>query len=189
MYANQSIKLTVNGATVERSVPGDQRLLDFLREELYLTGAKDGCSVGVCGLCTVLVDGLALSACLMPAITAQERDIWTIEGISALADEREGSNGVRLRPTLMREVQRAFLECEGLQCGICTPGQVMTAYALLAERADPTTEEIREYMAGNLCRCTGYQSIVQAIELAATRWRLASSTSATAAGSSAAATR
>ncbi len=157
---NKKIKFRVNGKRHEVEVPTNRMLIDCLRYDLGLTGTKEGCSVGVCGACTVLMDGDMISSCITLAVMVDGHELTTVEGLAKNGD--------------LNPVQKSFIQYGGFQCGICTPGQVMTAYALLTERADPTTEEIREYMAGNLCRCTGYQSIVQAIELAATRWRPAS---------------
>lgn len=166
------VNLMINGQAVSREIPSGQLLLDFLREELDLTGSKEACGVGVCGLCTVLVDGVTISACLLPAAMAEGCNVWTIEGITALQELPEG---VELPegapdPALMREVQSAFIECEGMQCGICTSGQVMSAYALLSENPNPNEPEIRHFMSGNLCRCTGYESILNSIKLASERW-------------------
>ena len=127
-------------------------LLDVLRDHLLLTGTKEGCAVGVCGLCSVLVDGTLVSGCLVPAAAAVGREIATVEGLA---------DGGELTP-----VQDAFIEHGGFQCGICTPGQVVAATALLRENAAPTDYEIREWMGGNLCRCTGYQQIVEAVAAA-----------------------
>lgn len=148
------IAFTVNGQQREVVTAPARPVLDVLRQDLALTGTKEGCSVGVCGACSVLVDGRLMSACLIPVGMVQGRELTTVEG---LADE-DG----RLSP-----VQQAFLECGGFQCGICTPGQVVAATALLAECPAPTPEQVREWMMGNLCRCTGYYSIVSAVLKAA----------------------
>ena len=148
-----SITLTVNGK--QRTVTTDPRrpLLDVLREDLKLTGPKYGCGEGQCRACTVLVSGRPVTSCLAPVAAAKGREIVTIEGLA-----QDG----RLHP-----IQQAFIDYGGFQCGICTPGQIMAAKALLDVNANPTEEEIREWMMGNLCRCTGYykilESIVQAI--------------------------
>lgn len=134
-----------------------KRVVDILRDDLGLTGTKIGCEIGVCGACTVLLDGLPVSACLTLAFQANGRDLRTIEGLAS---------GDPLHP-----VQAAFLETGGFQCGFCTPGQIMAAVALLEHTPSPTTEEIVTAMSGNLCRCTGYYRIVAAIELAAKRMR------------------
>jgi carbon-monoxide dehydrogenase small subunit len=151
--------LTVNGAQVTRRVAARTHLVDFLREELGLTGSHIGCEHGVCGACTVRVDGKIVRGCLMLAAQANGRRVDTIEGLS---DSGE-----------IAELQRAFLEHNALQCGFCTPGMLMAAQDLVRQRPDATREEIREYMSGNYCRCTGYQAIVDAIEsaLAARRRR------------------
>jgi aerobic carbon-monoxide dehydrogenase small subunit len=124
-----------------------------LRDDLGLTGTKEGCSIGVCGACSVLVGGELLSACLLPAVFADGGSVTTVEGLA---------NGDALSP-----LQDAFIREGGFQCGICTPGQLIAATALLAERPRPTEAEIRDWMMGNLCRCTGYQGIVRAIKTAA----------------------
>jgi aerobic-type carbon monoxide dehydrogenase small subunit (CoxS/CutS family) len=121
-----------------------------LREDLGLTGTKEGCGVGVCGACSILVDGRLMSACLVPVGDVADREVTTIEGLA-------GEDG-ELTP-----VQASFLRCGAFQCGICTPGQVVAATALLAERPEPSAEDVREWMTGNLCRCTGYYSIVAAV--------------------------
>ena len=126
-----------------------KRLLDVLREELSLTGTKEGCGEGECGACSVIVDGEVINSCLVPVCQVQDCTILTVEGLA-----RDG----RLDP-----LQRAFLECGGAQCGICTPGMLIAARALLDENADPTRDEIKEAIAGNLCRCTGYVKIIDAI--------------------------
>lgn len=150
--------LTVNGREREIVTSPARPVLDVLRQDLGLTGTKEGCSVGVCGACSVLVDGRLMSACLVPVGMVAGREITTVEG---LPDE-DG----RLSP-----VQQAFLRCGGFQCGICTPGQVIAATALLAENPQPDAEQVRDWMMGNLCRCTGYYSIVSAVLEAAAAGR------------------
>ncbi|WAH37072.1 (2Fe-2S)-binding protein [Alicyclobacillus dauci] len=166
----EEIELHVNGERISARVETGQLLLDFLRDHLHLTGTKEACSIGICGLCTVLVNGKSVSSCLMPAVFANGAHVFTAEGLQAVMDRDVIPDGSP-DPGLWKIVQEAFVECEGLQCGICTPGQVMSAVSLLNENSDPTEEEVRHFMAGNLCRCTGYQSIVRAILLAAKRWR------------------
>jgi carbon-monoxide dehydrogenase small subunit len=151
------IRFTVNGEPREVTVPTYRTLLDCLRYDLDLTGSKEGCGVGVCGACTVLLDGEMVSSCIALAVFADGREVTTIEG---LADDE------RLHP-----VQQAFMDFGGFQCGICTSGQVMAAKALLDAIPQPTDTDIREWMLGNLCRCTGYYKIVESVRAAAERSR------------------
>ena len=130
----------------------DRRLIDVLRDDLGATGTKEGCSIGVCGSCSVLVGGELLSACLLPAVFVDGRDVTTVEGLA---------HGAELSP-----LQDAFIRQGGFQCGICTPGQLIAATALLAAHPRPSDDEIREWMMGNLCRCTGYHGITRAIKSA-----------------------
>jgi aerobic-type carbon monoxide dehydrogenase small subunit (CoxS/CutS family) len=148
-----AIALTINGAPVELEAAPDRRLLDVLRDDLGLTGTKSGCEIGVCGACSVIVDGRLQSACLLLVGLLEGRSVVTIEGLGT--------------PDEPSPVQRAFVEAGGFQCGICTPGQVVAATALLDEVEAPSDETIRRWMAGNLCRCTGYASIVESVRLAA----------------------
>jgi aerobic carbon-monoxide dehydrogenase small subunit len=157
------VRLRVNGREVEARIRTDDLLLDFLRERLGLTGTKESCGVGVCGACTVLVDGRPVSSCLLLTVLVRDRDVWTVEGLAERGEE-EGPSGKAPR---FRDVRRAFLDQEGLQCGICTPGVVVSAYALLQKIPRPTDEEIADWMAGSLCRCTGYHSIMRSIRAAA----------------------
>jgi len=152
-----NIRLTVNGTTVERVVDAETRLLDLLREDLQLTGTKEGCGEGECGACTVLMDGRPVNSCLVLAAQADGTEILTIEGVAA---------GDELHP-----IQQAFVDTGGVQCGFCTPGFIVSVYALLHETPDPTDDEIRTALEGNLCRCTGYEKIVDAVRLAARRMR------------------
>lgn len=145
--------ITVNGRLRTVSVPPMKRLLDVLREDLNLTGTKEGCGEGECGACSVIVDGLVINSCLVPVCQVNGASVLTVEGLA-----RDG----RLDP-----LQQAFLECGGAQCGICTPGMLIAARALLDQSAHPSREEIKVAIAGNLCRCTGYVRIIDAIERAA----------------------
>jgi carbon-monoxide dehydrogenase small subunit len=148
------IRFTVNGEPRELTVSPDRLLVDVLRNELGLTGTKEGCSVGVCGVCSVLVDGEVVSACLWPAVRIHGEAVVTVEGLAA----PDGT---------LSAVQDAFIRHGGIQCGICTPGQVVTATALLAEHPQPDERTVREWMTGNLCRCTGYYGIVASVLAAA----------------------
>ena len=150
-----TFRFTVNGSPVEVEAAGTRRLLDVLREDLALTGTKEGCGEGECGACSVLVDGAVVDACLVPVSQADGTQVRTVEGLA-----EPGTLGV---------LQQAFLETGGAQCGICTPGMLMAGEAFLASGADPTEDAIREAIAGNLCRCTGYTKIIEAIALAAER--------------------
>ena len=146
----------LNGLRRQLSVPAHRLLIDLLRDDLGLTGTKEGCSVGVCGACSVLVDGEVLSACLLPAIFIAGTQVTTIEGLAP--DEQH-----------LSPLQDAFIRHGGFQCGICTPGQIIAATALLQQHPRPTEDEVRHWMMGNLCRCTGYTKIIEAIALAAER--------------------
>jgi aerobic carbon-monoxide dehydrogenase small subunit len=152
--SSHSIKLTVNGEEHEIDAPARRLLADLLRDDLNLTGTKRGCETGICGACTVLVDGKAVKSCLLLALQVRSRQVETIEGL-------HGING-SLHP-----IQQAFLEHGGLQCGYCTPGFIMMTKALLARTPRPTAQEVRAGLSGNLCRCTGYQGIVDSILAAA----------------------
>jgi len=147
--AKQEISLTVNGGARTIHTYPMARLLDVLREELNLTGAKEGCGEGECGSCSVLMDGLLINSCLIPALQASRTNILTIEGLA---------NNDRLHP-----VQKAFLECGAAQCGICTPGMILAAVHLLEKTPRPSLDQIREGLSGNLCRCTGYLQIFEAV--------------------------
>ena len=147
------VTVQVNGVERELQPPPMKRLLDVLREDLRLTGTKEGCGEGECGACSVIVDGEVINSCLVPVCQVNGSTILTVEGLA-----RDG----RLDP-----LQQAFLECGGAQCGICTPGMLIAARALLDGSAHPSRDEIKEAIAGNLCRCTGYVKIIDAIEQAA----------------------
>ncbi|PZN07013.1 MAG: carbon monoxide dehydrogenase [Bacillota bacterium] len=151
------IKVTVNGVTYEREVEPRRLLAYFLREELGLTGTHIGCDTTSCGACTVILDGRPVKSCTVFAVQADGSEIMTVEGLA-----RDG----QLHP-----LQKGFWDQHGLQCGYCTPGMLMTAYALLQRNPNPTEEEIRFAISGNLCRCTGYQNIVKAIQQAAAELR------------------
>jgi carbon-monoxide dehydrogenase small subunit len=148
-----TVRLTVNDRSVESAVPPRRSLADFLREDLGLTGTHVGCEHGVCGACTVLLDGRTARACLLFAAQLEGARVTTIEGLTA----EDG----------LSPLQTAFRACGALQCGFCTPGMIVTAHELLAENPTPTREQIREALAGNLCMCTGYVNIVRAVEQAA----------------------
>jgi carbon-monoxide dehydrogenase small subunit len=150
-----TIRMRVNGKDYTVDVPSQRLLIDCLRYDLGLTGTKEGCSVGVCGACTVLVDGQVISSCLTLAVLADGKEVITVEGLA-----HEG----KLHP-----VQQSFIDYGGFQCGICTPGMVVAAKALLDENPDPTDDDIKDWMMGNLCRCTGYYKIIESIRGAATR--------------------
>jgi carbon-monoxide dehydrogenase small subunit len=154
-----SFRFTVNGEVAEVRVAGSRRLLDVLREDLGLTGTKEGCGEGECGACSVLLDGEVVDACLVPVSQVEGAAITTVEGLAPAGT--------------LNSLQQAFLETGGAQCGICTPGMLMAGEAFLASGAEATDENIREAIAGNLCRCTGYTKIVEAIALAAERRRRA----------------
>lgn len=147
------VRLTVNGREIEAETDAQTRLLDLLREDLHLTGTKEGCGEGECGACTVLLDGRAVNSCLVLAPQVDGKDVLTIEGLA---------NGADLHP-----IQRAYVEKGAVQCGFCTPGFIMSTYALLKKVSTPTDEEILTALEGNLCRCTGYTKIVEAVRYAA----------------------
>jgi len=152
-----SYRFFVNGDPVEVEVPGMRRLLDVLREDLALTGTKEGCGEGECGACSVLLDGAVVDSCLVPVCQVDGTSVRTVEGLGT--------------PAQLNDLQAAFLETGGAQCGICTPGMLMAAEAFLAAGERATDDSIREAIAGNLCRCTGYTKIVEAIAQAAERRR------------------
>jgi carbon-monoxide dehydrogenase small subunit len=148
-----TITVTVNGAAYQRTVEPRMLLSDFLRHELGLTGTHVGCEHGVCGICTILLDGESVRSCLMFAIQAEGHEVRTVEDLGTVEN--------------MHPLQEAFHEAHGLQCGFCTPGFLMTLVPFLEQNPSPTEEEIREAISGNLCRCTGYQKIIESVKLAA----------------------
>ena len=152
-----NVTVTVNGTRYERAVAPRLLLSDFLRHELGLTGTHVGCEHGVCGTCTVLLDGQSVRSCLMFAVQADGHEILTVEGLGTMDD--------------LHPLQEAFREAHGVQCGFCAPGILMTLLPFLEENPDPSEKEIREAISGNLCRCTGYQHIVDAAKLAAEKMR------------------
>lgn len=160
-----SYRFTVNATPVEVDVPGMRRLLDVLREELALTGTKEGCGEGECGACTVLLDGAPVDSCLVPVCQVGGTDLRTVEGLAGPATSTAATANVAPVPVL-DPLQAAFLTAGGAQCGICTPGMLMAARAYLDAGGGPDEDAIREAIAGNLCRCTGYTKIVEAIALA-----------------------
>jgi carbon-monoxide dehydrogenase small subunit len=149
----KTITVTVNGESHTRKVACNKTLLSFLREDLHLTGTKEGCGEGECGACTVIMNGKPVNSCLVLAVEADGSEVLTIEGLS-----REGS---------LHPIQEAFIRFQGVQCGFCTPGMIMSAKALLDKNPHPTEDEIKDAIAGNLCRCTGYRPIIDAIKYAA----------------------
>jgi aerobic carbon-monoxide dehydrogenase small subunit len=150
-----TIRMRVNGKDYTADVPSQRLLIDCLRYDLGLTGTKEGCSVGVCGACTVVMGGVLVSSCLTLAVLADGKEITTVEGLA-----QDG----KLHP-----VQQAFIDYGGFQCGICTPGMVVAAKALLDQNQNPSDDDIKDWMMGNLCRCTGYYKIIESIRGAATR--------------------
>lgn len=156
MSALLPVRVTVNGLVYERQVEARLLLSDFLRHELGLTGTHVGCEHGVCGACTILFDGQPTRSCLTLAVQVHEHDLTTVEGLAPSATE-------------LHPLQQAFVDAHGLQCGFCTPGILLTLLPFLQDNPDPSETEIREAISGNLCRCTGYQHIVDAAKLAAKR--------------------
>jgi len=148
------LKMTVNNKNVETEIEPYARLLDVLRDKFGFTGVKEGCGIGECGACTIIMNGKKVNSCLILAAQAQGSEILTIEGI----ENPDGS---------MHPVQEAFLEKGAVQCGFCTPGMVISSYQLLNENPDPSDNEIKEAISGNLCRCTGYKQIINAVHMAA----------------------
>jgi carbon-monoxide dehydrogenase small subunit len=144
------VKFTLNGKKTSIETSPDKRLVDLLREDLKLTGTKKGCSIGECGVCTVLLDGKAVNSCLILAVQINDCDIITVEGLQ--------------KEEILHPLQKNFLKYGAVQCGFCTPGMLLSAYALLQENKNPTEKEIKEVIAGNLCRCTGYKQIISAVQ-------------------------
>lgn len=156
--ADHLVAFTLNGEETTARVPPHRTLVELLREELDLRGTTQGCGVGVCGCCTVLVDGDMVSSCLELAVNVDGAEVWTVEG---LADMHDGDG--------LHPVQEAFQEKEGFQCGYCTPGMLMSAAALLRDVPDPGREDVETYLSENICRCTGYEPIVESVHAAAQR--------------------
>jgi carbon-monoxide dehydrogenase small subunit len=152
------ITFTLNGSNVTATVEGHYRLIDILRGQLRHTGTKEGCGKGECGACTVIVDGRAVNACLYPALEAEDKHVTTIEGLRGPDNE-------------LSPIQQAFVDSGAIQCGFCTPGMIMSAKALLDRNPDPDEDAIRDALLGNLCRCTGYVQIVEAVRKAAVMLR------------------
>jgi aerobic carbon-monoxide dehydrogenase small subunit len=163
------IELVVNGERTQATVPARRLLVDFLRDDLNLTGTKRGCETGICGACTVLVEGRAVKSCLSLAVQAKGRRVQTVEGLAGEGWAGEGAVGQGLGvpsvndASALHPLQESFMRCGGLQCGYCTPGFLMSACALLAKNPQPNEQEVRAGLAGNLCRCTGYSQIVHAV--------------------------
>lgn len=151
--SSHRIECTVNGEAQSVEVPASRMLSDFLRDDVYLTGTKRGCETGVCGACSVLLDGEVVKSCLLLAVQVNGREITTVEGLA---------QGDELHP-----LQKSFMECGGLQCGYCTPGMIMASCDLLKNSPTPSVDEVRRGLSGNLCRCTGYTQIVESIMHAA----------------------
>jgi carbon-monoxide dehydrogenase small subunit len=154
----QTLSMKLNGEEVTLQVRPSAMLVEVLRDQLELTGTKVACGEGECGACTVLLDGKPVNSCLVPALKAQGREVMTVEGLASLGE--------------LHPLQKAFVEHGAVQCGYCTPGMLMSAKALLDHNPNPTEDEIRLAISGNLCRCTGYAKIVEAIQAASQGWRL-----------------
>lgn len=153
--AKYNLNFTLNDEPATVAVEADDRLIDVLRDRLLLTGTKQGCGEGECGACTILLDGLPVNSCLVPALKAQGKTVTTIEGLA---------QGDTLHP-----LQESFLEAGAVQCGFCTPGMILSAKALLDHKKNPSDEEIKLALSGNICRCTGYVQIIEAVKIAATK--------------------
>lgn len=147
--SHHAITVTVNGRLVHADVPARRMLSDFLRHDLHLTGTKRGCETGVCGACSIMLDGELVKSCLLLAVHVDGANIMTVEGLA---------DGDTLHP-----LQESFMHCGGLQCGYCTPGMLMASYALLQDNPSPTVEEVQQGLNGNLCRCTGYTQIIESV--------------------------
>jgi carbon-monoxide dehydrogenase small subunit len=154
--AKLDVELTVNGEKYNLKVGSQERLLDTIRKQLKLTGTKEGCSVGECGACTVILDNKAVNSCMVLTAQVDGSQIITVEGL-------ENKSG-------LHPLQKAFIEKQAIQCGFCTPGMLMSALALIKENPQPSKEEIKTALEGNLCRCTGYQQIIEAVEAAVEEW-------------------
>jgi len=150
-----NLSFTLNGETATVEIEADDRLIDVLRDRLLLTGTKQGCGEGECGTCTVLLDGIPVNSCLIPAMKVQGKTVTTIEGLA---------QGDTLHP-----LQESFLEAGAVQCGFCTPGMILSAKALLDHKKNPTDEDIKLALSGNICRCTGYVQIIEAVKIAAAK--------------------
>jgi len=159
MTAKQKVRVKINGVAYEREVEPRLTLVDFLRHELHLLGTHVGCEHGVCGLCNVLLDGKAVRSCLMLAVQADGASLTTVEG---LRDRATGD---------LHPIQQAFVDAHGQQCGFCTPGFLMSTLELLRDNPDPSEDDIKDALGGNLCRCTGYEAIMKSVRLAAERIR------------------
>ncbi len=157
MTTVQKVNVTVNGINYEREVENRRSLADFIRQDLHLGGTHLGCEHGVCGACSILLDGKAVRACLMLAVQVDGAELTTIEGL------RDAQSG-KLHP-----IQQAFVEEHGLQCGFCTPGFIISTVELLADNPSPSDEQIKDALGGNLCRCTGYETILRSVRLASAR--------------------
>ena len=153
---NKKISFILNGTEITLQLQNHMRLIDLLRDRLHHTGTKEGCGEGECGACTVIVDGQAVNACLYPAYEIEGKNILTIEGL------RDKDNTLSI-------IQQAFVDSGGIQCGFCSPGMIMSTKALLDENSNPTDDEIREALVGNLCRCTGYVQIIESVKNASTK--------------------
>lgn len=151
---NKKISFTLNGSTIDVAANSHQTLLELLRESLHMTGTKEGCGEGECGACTVLIDGMAVNSCLFPAFEVAGKTVTTVEGITGKRNQ-------------LSDIQQAFVDSGAIQCGFCTPGMILSTKALLDTHPDPSEEDIREALSGNLCRCTGYVQIIEAVKKAA----------------------